>query len=111
MADADKCGCLTPEKKDLVAGILDIYAGVLDDNERINDINKLGSEIKECKCPVSVSNNKKEKKKRAPTARSNFMGYCMRGAAKGGEGKPMSECSTDWKELPKELRDTYLEED
>lgn len=39
-----------------------------------------------------------EKKKRAATERSKFMGECMRSAEKGGKGKDMKTCSVEWKE-------------
>ncbi len=49
-------------------------------------------------CPCYDNEDKaKEKKKREPTERNIFMGRCMRSAEKGGRGKSMTECSTDWK--------------
>ena len=37
-----------------------------------------------------------EKKKRLPTARSTFLGDCMRSPDKGGQGKDMKTCSVEW---------------
>lgn len=39
-----------------------------------------------------------ETRQRKHSPRMEFMGSCMRSPAKGGEGKGMSECSTEWRE-------------
>ena len=50
-------------------------------------------------CPCYGDDGKvKEKKKREPTERNIFMGTCMRSAEKGGRGKGMAVCSTEWNE-------------
>lgn len=41
------------------------------------------------------------------TERSNFLGSCMRSAAKGGMGKKMSECSIMFKEMPESEKKKY----
>jgi len=50
---------------------------------------------------VSVLANSLEKllikRKGGTNPRSEFMGRCMRKVEKGGEGKNMSTCSTEWK--------------
>ena len=38
----DKCGCLPPDERDLVAGILDVYAETVDNDERADNIRKIG---------------------------------------------------------------------
>jgi len=45
--------------------------------------------------------------KRKPTARGKFMSYCMRKPENGGLGKPMAQCSGDWKELPETQKERY----
>lgn len=51
-----------------------------------------------------------EKKKRPPTARSTFLGNCMRSQDKGGQGKDMKTCSVVWNKdkerLIKEFEET-----
>lgn len=49
-------------------------------------------------CPCYEGKETKEKVKREPTERNLFMGACMRSAEKGGQGKGMALCSTEWKE-------------
>lgn len=55
-------------------------------------------------CPCYGEGTVVEKKKRAPTERSIFMGNCMRSVGKGGEGKDMASCSTKWKELKEDKK-------
>lgn len=90
----DKCGCLPSDERELVAGILDVYAETVDNDERADNIRKIGDEVKECKCPVS-SSDKKKKKKREPSAYNVHTGTCMK------EGKTMKECAVEWQELKK----------
>lgn len=40
-----------------------------------------------------------EKKERKPNKRAEYMGLCMRAAAKGGEGKDMKTCSDNYKQI------------
>lgn len=50
-----------------------------------------------CPCYDDKNSDKDiEKKKRPPTARSTFMGDCMRSPDKGGQGKDMKTCSVVW---------------
>ncbi len=49
-------------------------------------------------CPCYEGKETKEKVKREPTERNIFMGECMRSAEKGGQGKGMAVCSTEWNE-------------
>jgi len=49
-----------------------------------------------CPCYEGKGVGGKEKVKRAPTARTTFLGDCMRSAEKGGKGKDMKTCSVEW---------------
>jgi len=49
-------------------------------------------------CPCYEGKGVKEKVKRAPTARTAFLGECMRSVEKGGKGKDMKTCSVEWNE-------------
>jgi hypothetical protein len=46
--------------------------------------------------PEKGAAKKESKGKRKPTERATFMGTCMRSPAKGGQGKPMKDCSAEW---------------
>lgn len=48
---------------------------------------------------LGIKKEKKSKGKRERTERDDFMSKCMAGVDKGGEGKSMKECSTDWKSI------------
>lgn len=114
---------LSKEQQIKASEILDVYSDAMGgdlpsaDLVELKDISKQLGDGTGLKCdvvkakPCKVTDKPvKEKKKRPPTARGSYMGDCMRGVAKGGEGKSMSTCSTNWKELPQELKDTYLED-
>jgi len=113
---------LSKEQQKKAAEILEVYSEAMgadlppSDLIELKEISKqldngIKCDTKKCESGKVTEKPVKEKKKRAPTARGTFMGYCMKGVAKGGEGKPMADCSTDWKEMPQELKDTYIEED
>lgn len=95
-----ECGCLDDAKKTVVSQVLDTYIQVIEDPVMKKHIEVIKQEIQNCSCKVkkTKSSDGEEKEKKEPSVRNVFMGNCMRGKAKGGDGKGMSECSTLWKE-------------
>ncbi|MCK5386786.1 MAG: hypothetical protein KAJ39_06350 [Gammaproteobacteria bacterium] len=93
---------------------LDLYAEAMKDSlpeGEYLEMKKLSTDvIGGSKTATKKVSAKKEKGTREPTPRNNFMGSCMRGVDKGGEGRPMGDCSSEWKDLPQELKDTYVDD-
>lgn len=64
---------------------------------KLRALNKVVDEAKTCEDILDYRKNiVPEQKKKTP--RQEFMSSCMRSPAKGGEGKDMSTCSTEWRE-------------
>jgi len=101
MTELTQCGCLHPSAKKMIADVLNTYLEVVEDPDLKTSITSIKEKIESCKCEIPNSKEpektKEEKTKRAPSERNIFMGKCMRGKEKGGDGKGMAECSVDWK--------------
>jgi len=53
----------------------------------------------------------RKKGKRKPSAYNNFIGQCMRPHDKGGDGKPMKVCATQWRSKSDADKKKYVKVD
>lgn len=64
---------------------------------KLRALSKVIDEAKRCE-DILAYHGQVVAEPRKKTPRQEFMGSCMRSPAKGGEGKDMSICSTEWRQ-------------